>query len=74
MTRYYVYITGITDAELEMLGFYLVKRNDAWELYTRKDDAFVIHRSGSKRCIFVDDLNDAMILQKKPRLPAPDAD
>jgi len=71
--RYYVDITGVTDTELEMLGYYVVERNEVWSLYNNKGDAFVVHESGSKRCLYVEDINDAIILKGRPSLPAPPA-
>lgn len=71
MTRHYVDITGISNDELEMLGYYLVYENGVWALYINKDDAFVVHLHGAKRFIYVNDMNDALILKGRPTLPAP---
>ena len=71
MTRHYVDISGISDEQLEMLGYYLEYSENHFALYTKKGEDFVVHNTGDKRCIFVDDMNDAIILQGRNSLPAP---
>jgi hypothetical protein len=71
VTRHYVDITGISDQELEMLGYYLASNNGTWALYTNKGDAFIVHLTGRKRCIFIEDMSDALILKGRNSLPAP---
>jgi len=71
VTRHYVDITDISDQELEMLGYYLVANNGTWALYSNKGEAFVVHVVGNRRCIYVEDMNDAIILRGRRSIPAP---
>jgi len=71
MRRYYVDITGIPDRDLEILGYYRVETADGFALYTNKGDAYIVHMSGERQYIYVDDPNDAEILRGRARYPAP---
>jgi hypothetical protein len=71
MARHYVDITGVSDAELEMLGYYLVEEEDEFALYDNKGEHFIVHRQGNRRFIYVEDINDAMILRGRATRPVP---
>lgn len=73
MRRHYVDISGVSDDQLEMLGYYLEYREDHFILYTKKGEDYIVHNTGGKRCIFVEDVNDAIILQGRNSLQAPPA-
>jgi hypothetical protein len=72
--RIYVDIAGVSDEQLEMLGYYLVERNEMWSLYMNKGEAFVVNEHNGKRFIFVEDINDAIILKGAGGIEAPPAD
>lgn len=72
MSRFYVEISGVTDEQLEMLGYYLVSRNAMWSLYNNKGDEFIVNEVQGRRYVFVTDMNDAIILGR-PSIPAPPA-
>ncbi|WP_316193817.1 hypothetical protein [Bradyrhizobium sp. SZCCHNRI1029] len=71
MPRHYVDISGISDEELEMLGYYLVEAEEEFALYDKKGEHFIVHKRGQRRFIYVDDINDAIILRGKATRPAP---
>lgn len=71
MTRYYVNITGVSDAELEMLGYYLEDSNGKFSIYTYKGEHFIVHAAGEQRYIYVEDVNDATLLKGRSRIAAP---
>jgi hypothetical protein len=67
-------ITGIPDSDLEMLGYYLVETDGEFALYENKGDHFIVHQCGARRHILVEDVNDAIILKSRERIPAPRAE
>jgi hypothetical protein len=71
MARHYVDITDISPEDLEMLGYYLVESDDGFALYDNKGDHFIVHRNGSRKYIYVDDINDAAILRGRSVRPVP---
>lgn len=70
MARYYVDVTGIPDELLEFLGYILVHENEEFQLRHYKGDPVIIQKSG-KRYVYVDDINDAAILKRRPKVAAP---
>jgi hypothetical protein len=71
MTRHYVDITEVSDQDLETLGYYLIETDGEFALYNNKGEYFVVHRKGDKRFIYVEDINDAMILRGRATRPVP---
>lgn len=71
MARHYVDITGVSDADLEMLGYYFVFSDGEFVLYNNKGEHFVVHHHGARRFIYVEDVNDALILKDHIRRPVP---
>lgn len=71
MARHYVDITGISDDDLEMLGYYLIFADGEFALYNNKGEHFIVHRRGDRRFIYVEDINDAIILRGRATRPVP---
>jgi hypothetical protein len=73
MARHCVDITDISDSDLEMLGYYLVEEDEEFALYDNKGEHFIVHRKGTRRFIYVEDVNDAIILRGRSTRPVPPA-
>lgn len=70
--RYYVDITGISDAFLEFMGIFKVADGLVSELYIHQSTGrFYSLAKRGKRCLFVDDSNDADILKGYRVAPCP---
>lgn len=65
----FVEITNVNFRDLEFLGYYLIKKDGQFALYTLKGDAYIVHINGVRRHIYVDDVNDAEILRGKNTIP-----
>jgi hypothetical protein len=70
VTRHYVDITSVPESDLETCGYYLVTRGK-FALYAKGGDYFIVHVRGESQFIYVDDVNDAIILRVRPKLLAP---
>lgn len=68
---YYVDISGVSDADLEFLGYFAVEKDGNFAFYVNKGEHYLVHKSGSKSFLHVDDPNDAAILRGRHKLPAP---
>ena len=71
--RYYVDITGISDAFLEFfLGLTKVASGSLMELYVHVGThKFISLAKNGKRCLYVDDPNDAQVLKDYKVAPCP---
>jgi hypothetical protein len=71
MARHYVDITEVSDVDLEFLGYYMIETDGEFALYNNKGELFIVHQRGTRRFIFVEDVNDAEILRNFARRPVP---
>lgn len=72
MERWYVSICHLTDAELEFLGYSVVRESDEFKIYRDyTGDEHIVQKNG-KKFLYVEDLNDAVAMRSAFVIPAPD--
>jgi hypothetical protein len=62
MARFYVEITGLAQEFLDFLGYTIFEQDKDFKILIHKDDKYIIDKKG-KQYLFVDDKNDAALLQ-----------
>lgn len=71
---FYVCIDGVPDGTLNFLGYYKVRKNDEFEIWSDpRGDDHIVCKDGS-RAFHVEDINDAIAIGAKVVVPAPDPD
>jgi hypothetical protein len=70
--RYYVSIADVPDKFLEFLGYLLVAETEEFKVYLRHGDLMPVKKGNPY--LYVDDLNDARILQGHNLMAIPPED
>ena len=72
MTRWFVDIGGVSDATLAVLGYIVIAEDDDMTIYRYYDgDIHIVSKTG-RRYLYVSDINDAITLNSKRAIEAPD--
>jgi hypothetical protein len=71
VSGYYVCIDGIELSKLEFLGYSLIRENDEFEIWSDLTGDEHIIAKGCPRYLYMEDLNDAIILGAVRVTPAP---
>jgi hypothetical protein len=73
MAKFYVDITGVSQDYLDFLGYFVVYEDEEFKWLDHKGDVQIIDKARPR--LFVDDMNDAMLLSgpfaSRDRIPFP---
>ncbi|RWJ39802.1 MAG: hypothetical protein EOR36_24770 [Mesorhizobium sp.] len=73
MSRFFVSINHLSDAQLEFYGWYLVRENEEFKVYGRPYDGEEQIVSRDRPFLAVDDYNDALYMKAETMIEVPAA-